>query len=287
MYVLEESNIDADDRSVARQGSKDHLLVIDGLRLSADGFCPVDGATFRIKEGEFVALVGASGSGKTLTALAVIGLLPPEVALTGGSIRLRDRELITLNEKAWRKIRGSQITMIFQEPGTSLNPVMTVGAQIIEAVTQHRRCSRAEARGLALEALRAVQIPDAEMRLRTYPHQLSGGLRQRVMIATALSCRPELLIADEPTTALDVTIQAGIIKLLQRIRRERSLAILLITHDIALAAEAADRIVVMEKGKIIEEGTPQQIIEQPHNTYTVKLIEHCRRRDAGFDISGK
>jgi len=273
-------------------GTRDStLLEIEGLRIAieeaggareagrTEDALPVDGLRLYVGSGEFVALVGASGSGKTLTALAAVGLLPPGVKVSGGSVRLHGKELLGQEEKDWRRVRGGHIAMIFQEPKTSLNPTMTIGAQLREAITRHLRCSRRDARRIAEESLRAVQMPEPRLRLRAYPHQLSGGLRQRAMIATALSCRPELLIADEPTTALDVTVQAGIVDLLQRLRGERGLAILLITHDIALAAEAVDRIVVIEKGRTVDEGSAAEIVSRPRHPYTVRLIEHCRRRE--------
>ena len=279
--------------SESASGARDSaLLEIEGLRIAiegaggTDGALPVDGLRLGVGSGEFVALVGASGSGKTLTALAAVGLLPPGVEVCGGSVRLHGRELLGLGEREWRRLRGRRLAMIFQEPKASLNPTMTIGAQLREAITRHLRCPRREARRLAEESLRAVQMPEPRLRLRAYPHQLSGGLRQRAMIATALSCRPELLIADEPTTALDVTVQAGIVNLLQRLRSERGLAILLITHDIALAAEAVDRIVVIERGRTVEEGPAAEIVARPRHPYTVRLIEHCRRRERWRESAG-
>jgi ABC-type dipeptide/oligopeptide/nickel transport system ATPase component len=259
---------------------KTELLRIEGLRLAFADRRPVDGVSFSISQGEFISLVGASGSGKTLTALAASGLLPPEAVVEGGSILLNGRELLGLPEKEWRQVRGRQIAMIFQEPMTSLNPVMNVGAQLAEAVRTGKGASRGEALDAAVGALREVHVPDPEIRMRAYPHQLSGGLRQRVMIAMALACRPSLLIADEPTTALDVTVQAGIVRLLRRIREERDLAVLLITHDIALAAEAGSRIVVMQDGRTIEEGPVERVISNPGHPYTVGLIERCRQRES-------
>jgi peptide/nickel transport system ATP-binding protein len=260
--------------------SENALLEIANLRIAIDGKFPVDGAGFSVHGREFVALVGASGSGKTLTALSVIGLLPTAAAVEGGEINFDGCNLLAFSEKEWRKVRGREIGMIFQEPMTSLNPVMTVGAQLREAIRTGLGGSRSQIRAAALEALRAVQMPEPEMRMRAYPHQLSGGLRQRAMIAMALACRPALLIADEPTTALDVTIQAGIMRLLREIRAERELAVILITHDIALAAEVSDRIIVMRAGRIVEEGIPSEIIGRPSHPYTQDLIEHCRRREA-------
>ena len=259
--------------------SRNTLLAIEGLQLAIDDFFPVDGAGFSVDRAEFVALVGESGSGKTLTALSVIGLLPPAARICGGSIRFDGRELIGMSEKEWRRFRGREIGMIFQEPITSLNPVMTIGSQLREAVRTGLNGSRRAVENAAIEALRAVQMPEPRMRMRSYPHQLSGGLRQRAMIAMALACRPSLLIADEPTTALDVTVQAGIVSLLREIRRERDLTFILITHDIALAAEASDRIVVMRTGKVVEEGPASRIVDNPSHEYTKTLIEFCRSRE--------
>ena len=258
---------------------KEKLLKIEGLRIRIGNSFPVNGADLEISSGEFVSLVGASGSGKTLTALASIGLLPSEASITAGSIQLKGRELTGLSDKEWREVRGREIAMIFQEPMTSLNPVMTIGAQLTEAIRIGMRTARKETVTAAVDALKAVQMPEPSLRMKSYPHQLSGGLRQRAMIAMALSCQPSLLIADEPTTALDVTVQAGIVRLLQKIRHERGLAILLITHDIALAAEATDRIVVLQDGQTVESGPADRIIGEPIHPYTVSLIQHCRNRE--------
>ena len=265
----------------AGERSRDsELLRLKDLRVRIDGGYPVDGVCLSIGSGELVALVGASGSGKTLTALATIGLLPPAATVESGSIRLAGYELLCMHEREWRRVRGRRIAMIFQEPMTSLNPVMTIGAQLIEAIKTGIGGSRAKARAAAVEALRAVQMPEPALRMHSYPHQLSGGMRQRAMIAMALACRPALLIADEPTTALDVTVQAGIVQLLQKIRKENNLAVLFITHDIALASETADRIVVMQRGKVVEDGQARQIVDAPTRSYTALLIEHCRKREA-------
>ena len=231
----------------------DELLRISGLKLAIGEATPVDDLDLSVRRNELVSLVGASGSGKTLTALAVSALL--------------------------RKVRGAHIGMIFQEPMTSLNPVMTIGDQITEGLRLHRDLSRSDALDRAKELLQEVSVPDPADRLRAWPHQLSGGLRQRVMIAMALACDPSLLIADEPTTALDVTVQAGVMQLLHRIRRDRNLGILLITHDIALAAEHSDRIAVIESGRIVEEGPTAQIVNQPQNAVTSSLISAAKKRE--------
>ena len=255
------------------------LVKITDVTLSIGDVSPVNNLSLEIGHGELLSLVGASGSGKTLTALSIIGLLPPAVEVKSGSIHYKNDNLLKLDEKRLRRIRGSEIAMIFQEPMTSLNPVMTVGTQIGEAIRLHMNCGKKEALERAEAVLREVQVPEPAMRLRSYPHQLSGGLRQRVMIAIALSCNPSLLIADEPTTALDVTVQAGVMELLQSIKRDRNLSILLITHDIALAAEVSDRIAVIENGAIIETAPPQKLIETPQQDYSKTLIAKARARD--------
>ena len=257
----------------------DELLRISGLKLAIGEATPVDDLDLSVGRNELVSLVGASGSGKTLTALAVSALLPTEVVITGGSICLEGKELLDLPEVELRKVRGAHIGMIFQEPMTSLNPVMTIGDQITEGLRLHRDLSRSDALDRAKELLQEVSVPDPGDRLRAWPHQLSGGLRQRVMIAMALACDPSLLIADEPTTALDVTVQAGVMQLLHCIRRDRDLGILLITHDIALAAEHSDRIAVIESGHIVEEGPTAQIVEHPQNAVTTSLISAAKERE--------
>lgn len=255
------------------------LVKITDVTLSIGNVSPVNNLSLEIGHGELLSLVGASGSGKTLTALSIIGLLPSAVEVKSGSIHYKNDNLLKLDEKRLRRIRGGEIAMIFQEPMTSLNPVMTVGTQISEAIRLHMNCGKKEARERAKAVLREVQVPEPAMRLRSYPHQLSGGLRQRVIIAIALSCNPSLLIADEPTTALDVTVQAGVMELLQSIKRERNLSILLITHDIALASEVSDRIAVIENGAIIETATPEELVKTPQQDYSKSLIAKARARD--------
>jgi ABC-type dipeptide/oligopeptide/nickel transport system ATPase component len=232
----------------------------------------VDDVSFHIAAGETLGVVGESGSGKSVTAFAIMRLLQAPGKITGGRVMFDGRDLLTLNEREMRAIRGGRISLIFQEPMTALNPVMRVGDQIAEALTVHGKASRAEARQRAVELLDAVRIPDAARRVRDYPHQLSGGMRQRVMIAIALACRPPLIIADEPTTALDVTIQAQVLDLMRELRARYNLALLLITHDFGVIAEMADRVAVMYKGRLVEEGPVRQILRQPAHEYTQRLL---------------
>jgi peptide/nickel transport system ATP-binding protein len=227
--------------------------------------------SFSIAESGSLGLVGESGSGKSATALAIMRLLPPQARLSG-EVQFSNQNLLSLPEDAMRQIRGAGISMIFQEPMTALNPVMRVGDQVAEAILAHHKVRRSEAGRRSVEALREVAIPDPEERARDYPHQLSGGQRQRVMIAMALINQPQLLIADEPTTALDVTIQAQILDLLLALREKRRLAMLFISHDLAVVARVADRVAVMYAGEIVEMGTVQQIFSSPVHTYTRGLI---------------
>src|SRR5687767_7752297 len=232
----------------------------------------VDQVSFQIAAGETVGLVGESGSGKSVTAFAILRLLQPPGRITGGRILFEGRDLLTLTEPEMRKVRGARISLIFQEPMTALNPVMRVGDQIAEALTVHGLESGSDARARAVDLLTAVRIPDAAHRVRDYPHQLSGGMRQRVMIAIALACRPPLVIADEPTTALDVTIQAQVLELLRDLKTEYNLALLLITHDFGVIAEMADRVAVMYRGRLVEQGEVRQILRQPVHDYTKALL---------------
>ncbi|MFZ5815395.1 MAG: ABC transporter ATP-binding protein [Bacillota bacterium] len=234
----------------------------------------VDGVNLSVAPGEIVGIIGESGSGKTTVLLAVMGLVsrPGRIA-PGASIRLKGRELTTLSGQEYRAVRGLEIGMIFQDPMTSLNPAYPVGEQIREALRVHRYCSsRSEERRRVLELLEAVGIPNPEQRYREYPHQFSGGMQQRALIAAALACNPRLLLADEPTTALDVTIQAQILDLLKQINRERGTSILLVSHDIGLAAEFCDRIAVMYAGRMVEIGPARQVVEEPQHPYTRGLI---------------
>jgi len=227
--------------------------------------------SFHIDRGESLGLVGESGSGKSVTSLAVLRLLPPQARISG-EIRFEDRDLLSLDEREMRDLRGSRITMIFQEPMTALNPVMRIGEQVAEAALAHGGVSKAEAWRRAVEALREVAIPDPDRRARDYPHQLSGGQRQRVMIAMALVNRPSLLIADEPTTALDVTVQAQILELLAELRRKHNLAMLFISHDLAVVSQVSDRMAVMYGGNIVESGPSAAVFQSPAHPYTRGLL---------------
>jgi len=232
----------------------------------------VDGVSFHIDEGELLGIVGESGCGKSVTAMSILGLISSPGKIAGGSIKFKDEELTTATPERMREIRGDDIAMIFQDPMTSLNPVFTVGEQIAEALRLHRKLDKKAAWNAAIDAMREVAIPSPERRAKDYPHQLSGGMRQRVMIAMALACDPELLIADEPTTALDVTIQAQILELLDNLRRTRQLAVLLITHDLGVIAEVADRVCVMYTGKIVEEAPVNELFADPKHPYTRGLL---------------
>ncbi len=233
----------------------------------------VDGVSFNLEAGRTLALVGESGSGKSVTSLSVMRLLPEGIgAITGGEIRIGGRDLVRLSERQMRRVRGDEIAMVFQEPMTSLTPVYTVGDQIAEAILTHDHTSRRAARRRAVELLETVGIPEPAVRARAYPHQLSGGMRQRVMIAIALSCNPKVLIADEPTTGLDVTIQAQILELMRRLQKETGMAILFITHDLGVVAEMADRVLVMYAGKVVEEAEVQALFDRPLMPYTQGLM---------------
>jgi len=253
------------------------LLSIRNLQTSfftSDGEVrAVDGVTFDIEDGATMGLVGESGCGKSVTALSVMQLLSKGVGrIVGGEILYRGADLAAFSEKQMRRIRGNEISMIFQEPMTSLNPVFTVGEQIGEAVSLHQGASPREARDRAIEMLRLVKIAEPEKRVKDYPHQLSGGMRQRVMIAMALSCNPKLLMADEPTTALDVTIQAQILDLMAELQERLGMAMLLITHDLGVVAQHADDVAVMYAGKIVERGSPETIFARPLHPYTIGLM---------------
>jgi len=239
----------------------------------------VDGVSFRIEEGETLGLVGESGCGKSVTSCSILRLIPspPGRIMAGSSVRFRDRELLTLSESEMRSVRGNDIAMIFQEPMTSLNPVFTVGEQIAEAVRAHRRPGKREAWERAVEMLGLVGIPAPEKRSHDHPHQFSGGQRQRVMIAMALSCDPDLLIADEPTTALDVTIQAQILDLLAELRDRLGMAMLIITHDMGVVAQVCDRVAVMYAGRIVEDAPTAALFSSPRHPYTQGLLRAIPR----------
>ena len=234
----------------------------------------VKGLSFDLKRGETLCIAGESGSGKSITALSIMGLLPePMARVSGGEVLFQGKDLIKLPEDAMRRIRGGDIAMIFQEPMTSLNPVLTVGRQLREAILAHQDVSGSEANKRALAMLESVRLSEPARRLKQYPHELSGGMRQRVMIAMALACNPKVLIADEPTTALDVTIQAQILQLIRDLQRDFGTAVIMITHDMGVVAEMADRVIVMNHGNIVESGTASDVFERPADTYTRHLLE--------------
>jgi oligopeptide/dipeptide ABC transporter ATP-binding protein len=241
---------------------------------TADGeLRAVEGVNFEIEEGKTMGLVGESGCGKSVTALSIMRLIPsPPGKVVGGQVLLRGQDLLKLNGNEMRKIRGNEISMVFQEPMTSLNPVFTIGNQIAEAIRLHQGLNRKETRDKVIEMLRLVKIADPEARVSDYPHQLSGGMRQRVMIAMALSCNPSLLIADEPTTALDVTIQAQILELMGELQETLGMALLLITHDLGVVAERSHDVAIMYAGKIVERARPEVIFSRPLHPYTVGLL---------------
>jgi len=232
----------------------------------------VDSVSLQLKTGRVLGLVGESGCGKTITALSILNLVPYPGRIVSGSIFFEGRNLLTLSPEEMRRVRGAKISMIFQEPMTALNPVFTVGNQIAEVLTTHLKSTSKEAMHSAVELLQAVGIPSPEKRVHEYPHQLSGGMRQRVMIAMAIACKPSLILADEPTTALDVTIQAHILELLGRIRAEMGMAMILVTHDLGLIAERADQVAVMYAGRIVEQAETRELFADPQHPYTRGLI---------------
>jgi peptide/nickel transport system ATP-binding protein len=232
----------------------------------------VDDVSFDIQPGETLGLVGESGSGKSVTALSILRLVQPPGRVAAGRVIFNGRDLMALDESEMRAVRGAGVALVFQEPMTALNPVFTVGDQIVEAMVVHGRASKREARARAIELMGAVKIPNPETRIDDYPHQLSGGMRQRVMIAIALACRPSLVIADEPTTALDVTIQAQILDLLREMKQAFNLSLLLITHDLGVIAETADRVAVMYAGRVVETGSVRAILRNPQHPYTRGLL---------------
>lgn len=253
-----------------------HLLEVKGLTTGFTGdygkTISVDHVSFHVDEGEVVCLVGESGCGKSVTSLSIMGLLGRGGAVVDGSVLFDDKNLLSMTEKELDEIRGDQITMIFQDPLTALNPVFTVGNQITESIRTHMHLSKEDAKKRAENLLEKVGMPDAHGVMKKYPHTLSGGMRQRVMIAMALSCNPRLLIADEPTTALDVTIQAQIMELLSQLQKETGMAMILITHDIGLVANMADRVLVMYAGQIIEEAPAMELFRSPKHPYTQALL---------------
>ena len=263
---------------------KNPILSVRNLRTyfyTEDGVVrAVDGVDFDVYEGETLGIVGESGSGKSVTSLAILRLLDPKGKIEDGSeIIFNWKNLLELNEDEMRKIRGNDIAMIFQEPMVALNPVFTIGDQIMEAILLHQDVDKKKAREMAIDMLRKVGIPEPEKRVDEYPHELSGGMRQRAMIAMALSCRPKLLIADEPTTALDVTIQAQILELMKSLQKEYGMAIILITHDVGVIAENADRVVVMYGGKVMETSDVRTTFRKPKHPYTWGLLNSIPRLD--------
>ncbi len=260
------------------------LLEIDNLRTqfftSAGIVQAVDGISYAVDEGETVAIVGESGCGKSVSALSILRLIPwPPGRIVGGTIRFMGKNLLELNDAEIRSVRGRQIAMVFQEPMTSLNPVLTIGLQLTETLQHHLGVTGAKATARAVELLGMVGISDAERRLKQYPHHFSGGMRQRVMIALALSCEPKLIIADEPTTALDVTIQAQILELMKDLTKRLRVALIVITHNLGVVARYADRVNVMYAGKIVEEGSAAQVYHNPRHPYTIGLLSSVPRMD--------
>jgi oligopeptide/dipeptide ABC transporter ATP-binding protein len=247
----------------------------------------VDGVSFSISRGRTLGLVGESGSGKSVTALSILRLVDAPGRVVGGEIFLDGQDILELNSGQMRRCRGSKVAMIFQEPMTALNPVLKIGYQISESVLAHEDVSRSEAWDRAVRAMRAVAIPDPQRRAEDYPHQLSGGMRQRVMIAMALVCKPTLLIADEPTTALDVTIQAQILELLVQLQEEHDLSLMLISHDLGVVAEVADTVAVMYAGKIVEVGTARAVFEEPRHPYTEGLLRSIPKLGSSLQRQNK
>ena len=240
----------------------------------------VNGISYAVNAGETIGIVGESGSGKSISVLSILRLIPsPPGKITNGEILFEGRDLLKMDEKSLRQIRGNQISMIFQDPMTSLNPVLTIGKQITESIQFHLGFTKKQAKNRAIELLQQVGIPDAKKRISQYPHQFSGGMRQRVMIAMGLACQPKLLIADEATTALDVTIQAQVVELIKKLRQDMGMSIIWITHDLALLARLADRILVMYGGQIVEQATVNQLYQNPRHPYTIGLLNSLPRLD--------
>ena len=264
------------------------LLEVSGLKTyfkDRKGQVPaVDGVDFTLRRGETLGIVGESGCGKSVTSMSILHLLPPGAQIVGGTIRFKGRDITHLPPKEMAKLRGKEIAMIFQEPMTSLNPVYTVGWQISEMIRQHEKMSRSQARERAIEMLRLVNIPAPEKRVDEYPHELSGGMRQRVMIAMALSCNPELLIADEPTTALDVTIQAQILDLMRNLKKTLNTSIMMITHDLGVVAEMSDYVLVMYAGMVMEYSDVTTLFDRPLHPYTQGLMKALPRLDDPKDV---
>ena len=265
--------------------TKNPLLKIHNLQThfyTSDGVVKaVDDVSWELQEGEVIGLVGESGCGKSVTALSILRLIPdPPGKIIGGEILFKEKNLLSLHDNEMRKIRGNEISMIFQEPMTSLNPVFTIGDQIAETIRLHQKLNKKQALDKSIEMLKLVGIPSPQKRVKEYPHELSGGMKQRVMIAMALSCHPKILIADEPTTALDVTIQAQILDLMLKMKEEFSASIILITHDLGVIAEAAQKVVVMYAGRIMEQAGVIDVFENPMNPYTQGLLNSLPKIDA-------
>lgn len=270
------------------------VLEVNGLEthfFTDSGQIPaVDNIQFHVKKGEILGIVGESGSGKSVTSLSIMKLIQNPGKVVGGEILFKGKNLVNISEKQMRSIRGNEIGMIFQEPMTSLNPVFTIGNQIIEGIQIHKKLNKKQAWQHSIEILKLVGLPRVEEMMNEYPHQLSGGMRQRVMIAMAMACDPEILIADEPTTALDVTIQAQILALMKKLNHEMNTSIIMITHDLGVVSEMCDRILVMYSGKIVEEGTTRDIFKHPKHPYTIGLIESVpdvrNRKERLYSIPG-
>ncbi|MEH7342680.1 ABC transporter ATP-binding protein [Bacillus sp. JJ1532] len=275
--------------------SKKPILQIKDLKVSfqtGKKFVPaIDGVSFELNEGEILGIVGESGSGKSVTSLTTMGLIPsPPGKIENGEIIFEGKDLKNISEKEWRKIRGNQISMIFQEPMTSLNPLFTIGNQLMEAIRLHTATSKSAAKARSIELLKLVGIPRAEGIISEYPHQLSGGMRQRVMIAMAMACNPRVLIADEPTTALDVTIQAQILALMKDLNEKTNTSIILITHDLGVVAEICELVIVMYSGQIVEQGDVRTILKNPQHPYTKGLLKSVPdlrgKKDRLYSIPG-
>jgi ABC-type dipeptide/oligopeptide/nickel transport system ATPase component len=264
----------------------DTLLKVEHLRTTFGAVVAVDDVSFEIRKGETLGLVGESGSGKSVTAFSIIRLVQEPGRIESGRIVFQGQELLALPEARMREVRGAGIGFVFQEPMAALNPVMRIGAHIAEALSVHGMASGRAARERAIELLRAVRIVDPERRVDDYPHQLSGGMRQRVMMAIALACKPPLVIADEPTTALDVTVQAQILELLRDMKRQFDLSLLLITHDFGVIAETADRVAVMYRGRIVEQGPVREILRNPQHPYTKGLLASIPGGEPGTRLRG-
>jgi peptide/nickel transport system ATP-binding protein len=285
--LLNHSNSALDAYHRVTDNAPQPILEVDGLRthfFTSDGIVrAVDGVSYNVRPGETLGVVGESGCGKSVTALSIRRLVAnPPGRIVGGQIRFQGKDLLKLSEPEMERIRGNEISMIFQEPMTSLNPLQTAGHQISEAIALHQGLSRREAMDKAVDMLRRVHIPEPERRATAYPHQLSGGMRQRVMIAMALACNPKVLIADEPTTALDVTIQAQILDLMHELQESFGTAMILITHDMGVVAENADRVVVMYAGRKVEEAPVDDLFERPGHPYTRGLLASIPHLDAGW-----